>query len=138
MFLCLATSLSMYSIMSSTITSLFLAFYTAQLRKGIDTYRDSAALALSKPFYEPDQALPCPISTSQRATLMRRMVVVLIVLIRDLGVLMHLYVLTQGVNDLVILARGGFYLLTLKGGSSFTVLGLTDGMGRMVVLTTQR
>ena len=125
----------MYSIMSSTIFSLFLAFYTRhQLSKGIDTYRHPAVLALSKALYEPDQALPSPISTDHRVTLTRGSEVPLI---KDLGLLISFDVLAQGVNVLIFFARGFFLftiLLLLK--VSFAAIPLSDGMRR--VLLTQR
>ena len=121
--------------MSSTIFSLFLAFYKkhTRLSKGFDTYRHPAVLALSKALYEPDQALPGPIPSDHSAALITGSEVPLI---KDLvGLLIGVDVLAQGVHVLILLARGVF-LLAILLKISFAVIPLSDGMRRVVL--TQR
>ena len=111
--------------MSSTIFSLFLAFY--KLRKILDTYRQPAVLAVSKALHEPDQALPRPISTDQGATLMRGSEVSLIKGLRLLNVL------AQGVHVLIRFLM--FAILLLLGKVSLTAMPMPVGIMRRVALS---
>jgi hypothetical protein len=111
----------MYSIMSSTIFSLFLAFYT--LRKILDTYRQPAVLAVSKALHEPDQALPGPVSTGQGATLMGGSEISLNKGLRLLNVL------AEGIHVLIL-----FAILLLLGKMLLTAMPLYWGMMRGVAL----
>ena len=120
--------------MSSTILSLFVAFYKKHftfLAKAIDTYCQPAVLAHSKALYEPDQALPSATSTDHRATFIRRSEVILI---KHLGLLIGIDVLAQCVHDLVLFARGLFLLtVLLLVKVSLAVIPLSDRMRKAIL-----